>query len=214
MSIVNGYSYKLEKLVIDNKIKYQDKQPDILTMARKKRHIHLLEKIQKGKSLSSRELRELEKFEGTPLPPGVVKTQEEVAKAFHVSTRTVQYWIRDGIPRTKKGFYNLIEIQAWRKVKKQQRKSKKIIGKEEWDAKYRKYKAQLAEVELKKAYGQVVSRKEVEKGQVARILVVKRALLSLPKVIAPVIGGMEPREIQVYLTAKIKEIIDEFAKKD
>jgi len=201
--------------MLNNKTKDQNKQSDILTMARKKRHIHLLEKIQKGKSLSSRELRELEKFEGTPLPPGVVKTQEEVAKAFHVSTRTVQYWTRDGMPRTKKGFYDLIEVQAWREIKKQQRnKTKKTIGKEDWNAKYRKYKAQLAEIELKKAYGQVVSRKEVEKGQVARILVVKRALLSLPKVVAPVISGMEPREIQVYLTAKIKEIIEQFSKEN
>lgn len=184
---------------------------DILTMARKKRHIHLLDKLQKGKSLSSAELKELERFEGKPLPPGVVRTQAEVAKALSIATRTIERWVREGMSQTPEGYYNLIDIQAWRAVRSQ-KKTTKGKSKEYWEKRYREYKAKLANLELQEAIGQLISQKEVEKGQVARILAVKRALLALPKAVAPVLVGREAREIQVYLTDKVKEIIEQFAK--
>jgi len=55
---------------------------------------------------------------------------------------------------------------------------------------------------------QLINGNGVEKGQVACILAVKRALLALPKAVAPVLIGMEAREIQVYSRDKVKEIIE------
>lgn len=190
-----------------------DKKPqgekNLIEILEKKRYAYLLNKAQKG-SLSASELKEVKQLEGGTLPPGTVRTQAEVAKALRVATRTVEYWVRDGMPQTPEGNYDLIEIQAWRAIKNQ-KKTDKGESKEHWDKKLKEYKAKFAKLEYQKACGEVIIRDEVEKGQVARILAIKRALLALPKVVAPVVGGMEPREIQVYMTERIKELIKQFA---
>ena len=145
------------------------KKPNVLELAKKKRHIHLLQKIQQGQTLSASELRELQKLEGAELPVGVVETQGEIAKAFKVSIRTVQNWVRDGMPKTPEGFYDLTEVQAWRFLKNSQ-----VAGsdtdREKWDTKFRQMKALLAEMEYKKRLGELVTLEEVEEGQVQRVL--------------------------------------------
>jgi hypothetical protein len=186
----------------------------LVEVAKKKRQIHLLDKLQKGKPLSISEIRELEQFEGGTLPPGVVRTQGEVAKALRVDKRTVERWVSDGMPREPEGYYNLIDIQAWRLVKKEKGSNPDEKEKIKWDIRYREYKARLAEFELKKAYGQVINRELVEAGMIARILAVKSALWALPKVVAPVVSGMEPREAEAYLRERVKEIFLQFAERD
>jgi hypothetical protein len=196
------------------------KQPEmqngkgLVEVAKKKRQIHLLDKLQKGKPLSTAEIRELEQFEGGVLPPGVVRTQAEVATALRVDKRTVERWVADGMPREPEGYYNLIDIQAWRLVKNEREGSPDEKEKTKWDIKYREYKARLAEFELKKAYGQVISRELVEAGMIARILAVKSALWALPKIAAPVVSGMDPREAEAYLRERIKEIFLQFAERE
>jgi len=197
----------------------EEKLPDetnknLVEVAKKKRQIHLLDKLQKGKPLSTAEIRELEQFEGGSLPPGVVRTQGEVAKALRVDKRTVERWVSDGMPREPEGYYNLIDIQAWRMVKKEKENDPDEKEKIKWDIRYREYKARLAEFELKKAYGQVISRELVEAGMIARILAVKSALWALPKVAAPVVSGMDPREAEAYLRERIKEIFLQFAERE
>lgn len=186
-------------------------KPNVLEIARKKRHIHLLQKIQAGQTLSGGELRELQKLEGTELPAGVVDTQEQVSKAFKVSVRTVQNWVRDGMPKTPEGFYDITEVQAWRLLKNNQ-----VAGsdtdKEKWDTKFRQMKALLAEMEYKKRLGELVTLEEVEEGRVQRILAVKKALLSLPRRVAPQVVGLDVRTAQTVLEKRINEIIDNFAK--
>ena len=189
----------------------KEKKPNVLEIAKKKRHIHLLQKIQQGQTLSAGELRELQKLEGTELPAGVVETQDQVAKAFKVSVRTVQNWVRDGMPKTPEGFYDIIEVQAWRLLKNNQ-----VAGgdtdKEKWDTKFRQMKALLAEMEYKQRLGELVTLEEVEEGRVQRILAVKKALLSLPRRVAPQVVGLDIRSTQSVLEKRINEIIDNFAK--
>lgn len=194
--------------------KTSDKNPNIIEMAKKKRHIYLLEKIQKEKTLTSKELRELAEFESSPKPPGLVSTQEEVAQAFKVSVRTVQYWIRDGMPVAGDGQYDLTEIQAWRLMlqgRGGKRKGESDATDKDWETEYRKFKALLAELDYEKALGEVISKDEVERSRVARVLAVKRALLALPRTLAPQIKGLEPREIEVIIMDRIREIISLFA---
>lgn len=187
----------------------------LVEVAKKKRQIHLLDKLQKGKPLSTAEIRELEQFEGGgALPPGVVRTQGEVASALRVDKRTIERWVSDGMPREPEGDYNLIDIQAWRMVKNEKENDPDEKEKIKWDIKYREYKARLAEFELKKAYGQVINRELVEAGMIARILAVKSALWALPKVVAPVVAGMDPREAEAYLRERIKEIFLQFAERE
>lgn len=186
-------------------------RPNVFELAKKKRHIHLLQKIQQGQTLSGSELRELQKLEGTELPVGVVETQEQLAKAFKVSVRSIQHWVRDGMPKTPEGMYDITEVQAWRLLKNNQGAGSDT-DKEKWDTKFRQMKALLAEMEYKKRLGELVTKEEVEEGRVQRILAVKKALLSLPRRVAPQVVGLDVRAAQNVLEKRINEIIDHFAK--
>ena len=185
-------------------------KPNIFEVAKKKRHIHLLQKIQQGGTLSAGELRELQKLEGVELPVGTVETQEQVAKAFKVAVRTVQRWIREGMPKTPEGFYDIIEVQAWRIMKKTHGQATTDSDKEKWDTKFRQMKALLAEMEYKKRLGELMTREEVEEGRVRRILVVKRALLSLPNYLAPQVVNLDIHKAKEIIRIRIVSIINDF----
>jgi hypothetical protein len=117
------------------------------------------------------------------------------------------------MPVTPKGDYDLLEIRAWRALKN----NKKIVqgGKKDkqevWDAKFREYKARLAEIALKKAMGELIPRETVDRDLVQISLTVKRSFLSLPRQVAPQLAGLEPRQIEALLSSRIKEIIGKFA---
>lgn len=190
------------------------KIPDVLELAKKKRHIHLLEKVQAGKALTQSELAELKEFEGKKDEHpslGIVKTLVEVAKVFKVSYRNVQYWVLDGMPKTPEGHYDLNEIEVWRIAKLQEKKGLKDPESIKWVDRYRQFKALEAELDYKVKLGSVVSREEIEEGRVQRILALKKAFLSLPKRIVPQMYGREMREMQDVLDKRIKEILNEFA---
>lgn len=194
----------------------QDQNLKIVEMAKKRRHIHLLEKLQRGKSntpsLTKGEIKELEKLAADPNSPGIVDSQEKVAKIFKVSVRTVARWAKDGMPVTSQGMYDLLEIRAWRTVKNQRAHSKvKENNQDLWDARYREYKAKLAEIALKKATGELIPRELIESELIHVSLTVKHAFLGLPKQVAPQLAGLEPRPIEVILSKRIKEIVNEFA---
>lgn len=193
-----------------------DKNPNLVEMAKKKRHIFLIEKLQKGKTLTPKELKELAAFESGPNSPGIVPTQEEVAEAFKVSVRTVAYWARDGMPVTEDEQYDIREITAWRMMLQGRGGKKKNPDTGDpdtvdWETEYRKFKALLIEIDYEKALGDVIPREDVEKGRVARILAVKRALIALPRALAPQLIGSDPREIEAIIMDRIREVISKFA---
>jgi len=179
-------------------------------IAKKKRQLYLYNKLQSGKPLSVSEIKEIEAFEGSPLSPGVVRTQGEVAQALGVDKRTVERWANQGMPVTSEGNYDLLDIKAWR-MTKQCCKNLGETEKEKWDIEYRKNKALLIKIEYEKTLGQLMSRDEVEKGRIARIIAVKRSFLALPTRLAPILAMREPREIETILYEAIVEIIEEFA---
>jgi len=188
----------------------QNKNQNLAEIARKKRYLHLIEKLHSGTALSKQEIKELEDFETEPLGDTTVKTIEEVAKIMEVNWRTVYRWKREGMPVTKDGYYDLEEIKRWYDGRSGTI-DEETEGKIYWETKLRKYKASLLELELKRVTGELMPREEVEKGRIARIIAVKRAFLALPTRLAPVLAMKEPREIEVDLYEAISEIIDEFA---
>ena len=185
-----------------------DEKKNLAEIARKKRHLYLIEKLHSGKALTKQEIRELEEFESEPEDKALVKTVDEVAKVMEVSYRTVQRWKREGMPVKKGGFYDLDEIKEWHEQRIGPEESE---GKAFWDEKIRKYKAHLLELELKRALGELVSREEVEKTQIAKVIAIKRSFLALPTILAPLLAMKEPREIEALLYETIAEIIDEFS---
>lgn len=192
-----------------NKQNEQEKK-SIAELAKKKRQLYLYNKLQSGKPLSVSEIKEVEAFEASPLSPGVVRTQAEVAQALGVDKRTIERWAGQGMPVTSEGNYDLMDIKAWR-MTRQRYKNLGETEKDKWDIEYRKNKALLMKIEYEKTVGQFISREEVEEGRIARIIAVKRSFLALPTRLAGVLAMKEPREIESILYESICEIIDEFA---
>ena len=188
-----------------------DEKQNLAEIARKKRYLHLIEKMHGGKPLSNQEIKELEDFEAESLGEAVVKTMEEVARIMDVSYRTVQRWKKDGMPVTKDGYYDLDQIKAWHDGTGISDDEEELQGKAYWDEKIRKFKATLLELETRKATGELIPREDVEKGQIARVMAIKRAFLALPSQVAPKLAMKEPREIEVIIYEAISAIVDEFA---
>lgn len=189
---------------------------DIIEMAKKKRHIYLLEKMQKGKALSKAELNELKSFEkkNETKDPYVVDTLEQVADKFEVSTRTVAYWKRDGMPVKPDGTYDIRDIQEWRHKRSKPRSGDDDPQKaqlELWQAHERKHKALKAELELKRIKAELISRSEVERGLIDICVVMKRSLINLPREIVPKLLGLNPKQMELKLMERVKEIIQSFA---
>ncbi len=192
-------------------------KPNLIEMAKKRRHLHLVEKLAKGKSstptLSRPEIEELEKYEGDPGSPGIVDSQEKVAKVFGVATRTVERWVRERMPTTSDGKYDLLEIRAWREMRrygntKSTKKSELEDRKDAADAFFRECKAKLAEITLKKVLGELIPKEIVEKELIQISIGIKRALLALPQQVASQLVGLEARQIDILLSDRIKEVIE------
>jgi len=185
-------------------------QQKLAEIARKKRYLHLVEKMHRDKTLTKQEIDELAEFEAEAAGSTVVRTMNEVAKVMEVNERTVQRWKREGMPVTKDGFYDLNEIKSWQN-EREGNAQRQTEGKAYWEAKIREYRAGKLKAELEKINEALLSREEVEQGRLMRIIAVKRSFLALPTRIAPTLAMKEPREIEAILYEAIGEIIDEFA---
>lgn len=186
----------------------EKKQVDIVEIAKKKRRLALMEKVQRGSALTAGELAELKKFEGkTDLSVTSVSSLERVASAFDVSLRTVQRWVAQGMPQKEGGEYDLLAIQAWRLSKADQNPG----DTEGWELTYRKYKALLAEIEYQKRIGDLIPKAEVVAGMIDRITAVKMQFLALPQRIAPQLEGLDVNQREELLRDRLEEIIQEFA---
>lgn len=145
--------------------------------------------------------------------PYVVDRIEDVADKFSVSTRTVGYWKRDGMPQTEDGKYDIRDIQEWRRNRKgrpgpDEEKQGEL---ELWQTLERKQKALKAELEFKKLKGELIPREQVERGLIEASTVIKRSLINMPREIVPKLLGLNPKQIEMKLMERVKEIIQSFA---
>ena len=141
----------------------------------------------------------------------IVKAQEDVAKILKVGYRTVNRWIKDGMPVRDDGRYDVDMIRAWRISRMRPKKIKKDPGEWTSEEKYREYKALLAEIDYKKKKGELVLKVDVERENIRKILTCKTALLALPKKVIPQLEGRSFAEMENILTERLKDIIREFS---
>ncbi len=188
-----------------------EEKPNLAEVARKKRHLYLVEKLYGGKPLSTSEISELERLEAGPMGPAVVATMEDVARLMDVSYRTVQRWKQDGMPTSKEGYYDLREIKKWHISRGDKDKTELEESRAYWKDQIVRLQAALLDLDVKTRTGQLMSREDVERGRLMRIMAIKRALLALPTVLAGKLAMKEPREVAAILYKAIGEIIDEFS---
>jgi phage terminase Nu1 subunit (DNA packaging protein) len=187
-----------------------EEKQNLAEIARKKRHLYLIQKLNTG-NLTKPEIKELEEFEKGDEKRVIVKTLDELQEVMNVSERTLFRWKKEGMPVTKEGFYDLEEISEWYKTKVGLIPADESEGKFYWQELILKCKARLLEIEVAKAQGELMPRKEVEQGWAMRVSAVRAEFTALPDRVAPILAMKEPREIKKLLLDAIIEITDEFA---
>ena len=152
-------------------------------------------------------------------PEHIVKNMVEVARHFGKTKRTIVNWGKKGMPMIPEGFYDLDRIAAWafdlglipEIPGGSSADSGKSPGKQFYETELRRLQAELKRLELEKEIGKLIPVEEVEAGRIARVMAVKRALLAIPRGMAPLLTGMETREIEAVLMEKMRELIIRFS---
>ena len=186
----------------------------------------LLQRIKDGEALAAHDVKLLKDFE-TELKARqsgtgrrIISTQKQLAEYLGRSERTISYYKNQGMPLNPDGTYDLDAIDAWIEAR-----TKKGIGQPHgerpdpgdklgWEAVYKEMKARLAELELKKFQGELISLDDVRRQWINRIIEVKTALLSLPRKIPPLLEGKEKRDMEAILEDEVRFILERFSRSD
>jgi len=72
--------------------------------------------------------------------------------------------------------------------------------------------ASIRELELGRLRGRLLDVDEVQAGQIARLVALRRGLLTIPRAAAPALAEMvEPREVEAFLAEKMRELLSQYA---
>lgn len=138
-------------------------------------------------------------------------TAREVAGLWGVTAQAVGLWHRAGCPRNEDGTYALKGVIGWREARIREEEKSRGEDRAPSLERMRQARAEQEELKLSVVKGELLRREDVERGRVARVVALKRGLLALPRVAAPLLVGLELREIQALLKEQIEERIREFA---
>ncbi|MBM4037036.1 MAG: hypothetical protein FJ290_00865 [Planctomycetes bacterium] len=145
---------------------------------------------------------------------GVVDRMGEVAARFGRSLRQVQNWKRDGMPVRSGGGYDLAEIAAWLRERHPGAVGGRGLREEReyWEARYRKLKCELTELQVRIERGELLDR-EVELARKAEVLREFRArLLAVPSALCNRLVGLSALEIKGALKSRIHDALSELAR--
>jgi hypothetical protein len=137
-----------------------------------------------------------------PIPATVI---EKLAADFGKSLRTAKEWIRTGCPVSARGF-DRAQVSAWIAERKGSKSKNKL---DYWQMKYRQAKAQLAQIELEKARGDLVDSKIAESWAQEILRFFKTKIFDLPRRGAGEFYGKDQAEIEVSLFNFLNEIFRE-----
>lgn len=193
-----------------------EKNQNLVELAKKKRYIALVEKLSRG-ALTSKELKELEHFEKQEekkeeLPLDGTVDLEAISLFLEKTSRMVRHYIAQGMPVIRNAAgevfrFKVSEVFKWYYGKYTFEDEEK----DHWDLEYRKNKAKLSEIELKEKERQLIPYAEhltVLRNQVRGI---KAGLLWLPRYIAPRLYQQEPKMICEILDNELRNIIKQFS---
>lgn len=193
-----------------------EKNQNLVELAKKKRYIALVEKLGRG-SLGPKELKELEEFEKVEQAKetGVIDGTVDlgiISIYLEKSSRMVRRYVSQGMPviRDSSGElsrFKVNDVFKW----VYGNKGKDTEDKDYWENEYRKNRAKLSELELKQKEGELIpfaDHVSVVKNQIRGI---RAGLLRLPKHVAPKLHQQDPKLICEMLDQEIRYIINQFA---
>lgn len=189
---------------------------NLLEYARKKRHMHLVEKLGKGQ-LTEKETKELERYEkeaegqAPALYDGTVDLAT-IAVYLEKSVKSVRRYVEAGMPAVKSPTGEILRFKVSEAFKWfYSREGYDDGSRTKWDIEYRKNKAKLSEIELKEKERELIPYEEhvsILKNQIRGI---KAGFLRLPKYIAPRLYQQEPKVICERLDNELRYIIGQFS---
>lgn len=158
--------------------------------------------------------------------PAKLKTRQAIADATGKSLSTVARWLREGCPRpptTKRAVERWVAARPDHRAKPAtrdvdtelasdaaaQREGGKAAA---WNVRYRKAKAEAAELDLAERRGDLISREEVEAGHAARVTEVRNALAVLPRRVALRFPPEIRQRLEEVMEAELNEICDGYAR--
>lgn len=134
-------------------------------------------------------------------------TGSELAICFGTSHVTIVKYKQSGMPH-KGGRFNLPACIQWRIARAGGGETKESDSKDgEWLEEYRKQKAKIARLELRRLRGDLVPAGEAEAVIVEAVTAAKTAFLSAPRKLAARLYGLDPREIEAAISEEIREIL-------
>lgn len=136
-------------------------------------------------------------------------TQTETAKRLMISRETLLRYIKEGkLNRYEGGKIDEDELREY--VKRNRGANSPVLSKEK--ARHEKYKADLAELELKKKRGDLLEVEFVKKDWGRMVTACKTRLLAIPAKVSPQLPGCEnAREMERMIKQHINQALEELA---
>ena len=146
--------------------------------------------------------------------PAVLRTREEVARHFKVSTRTVATWIGEGMPGTsgspgrQDGNFPVAEIQTWVDARRTVETGAAPQARWKDQARLSRARAEKIEFELAVKRGEFVPAEEVERRLTRHIFEACTQLGPLPGRVAKLLPDAVPAKVRARIVARVKRAID------
>jgi len=148
------------------------------------------------------------------------KTAIAAAAMLGQAPNTIRAWVqRSGLKKGPRG-YDVQALKRWRDENLSPPRTKR----EDFDATgdqarllkaqadEREAKAELADLKLQIEKGQYRSIQEIEVWDRSRSAVVKRGLLGFPRSVAPLVAGLQAREIEGVLMQRVRALLESYAR--
>jgi hypothetical protein len=190
-------------------------------VAKKQRHLGLLQKVKGGQKLSANELLELEEYEAVKesivnhqssiVNEKAIRTDDEAARYCGVTPRTIRAKKKDYPLKDGRG--NFIPAMLEQYVKKVSANDQGGVRQQILfaDLDLKTKKGGLAQWELDLRAGKYVMAEEVQRESISKIIEVKRVLLSLPRKLSAQLEHKARQVIQAALEGEMCRCLDVLA---
>ncbi|MBN2178226.1 MAG: helix-turn-helix domain-containing protein [Deltaproteobacteria bacterium] len=135
----------------------------------------------------------------------VVLSTNDTCKLLNISRSTLSEWVSEGFPKHGRGKYPLLESVRWFKDNRVGSKTMDTTLIEERRLKLMAER-KLKELELLLRQGELMFREDVKNEFVARIHVLKRDLLNIPKQMKP---GSEER---MFVEKRLRQLMENYSR--
>jgi|TARA_Y100000310_G_C20693733_1_gene824048 phage terminase Nu1 subunit (DNA packaging protein) len=136
-------------------------------------------------------------------------TQTETAKRLMISRETLLRYIKEGKLNRYEGS-KIDEDELREYVKRNKPANAPVLSREK--ARHEKYKADLAELELKRRRGDLLEVEEIKKDWCRMVTACKSRLLAIPAKVSPQLPGCEnAREMERMIKQHINQALEELS---